>query len=198
MAALFHRQRTGEGQKVEVPMFEAFSHFMLSEHLGGQSFDPPNGPVGYARQLDPDRQPFPTSDGHISIVPYTLQAWDTIFELLGAPEFLADPRFADTKGRVTHQAALYQELAQLTAQFTTADLLERFAKAQVPAQAVRDLGEMLDDPHLQAVGFFNRREHPSEGAYVELRQPVTFSARPHAEHLPPQRLGESPDADWGG
>ncbi len=196
MAALFHRQRTGEGQKVEVPMFEAFSHFMLSEHLGGQTFDPPNGPVGYARQIDPDRQPFPTSDGFISIVPYTLAAWDTIFDLLGSPEFLADPRFADIKGRVQHQAALYQELARRTAHFTTADLLQRFAKAQIPAQAVRDLGEMLDDPHLQAVGFFRRREHPSEGAYIELRQPVKFGARPDAEQLPPQRLGESPDADW--
>ena len=112
IAALFHRQRTGEGQKVEVPMFEAFSHFMLSEHLGGQSFDPPNGDAGYARQLDPDRQPFPTSDGHISVVPYTLAAWDTIFDLLGAPDFMADPRFVDTKGRVLHQAALYQKLAQ--------------------------------------------------------------------------------------
>lgn len=88
MAAIVHKQRTGEGQRVEVPMFEVFSSFMLLEHLGGKTFDPPNGPAGYARQIDPDRQPFPTADGWISIVAYTDDAWIRIFALLGQPDFL--------------------------------------------------------------------------------------------------------------
>src|SRR3546814_20177399 len=94
--------RTGKGQRLEITMFETFTNFMLVEHLAGLAFDPPNAPVGYFRQIDPDRQPFPTSDGYISIVPYTDEAWPRVFDLLGNPEFLADPRFATRKGRTFH------------------------------------------------------------------------------------------------
>lgn len=79
LAAIIHHMRTGEGQKVEIPMFEAFTNFMLIEHLAGLTFDPPNAPVGYFRQIDPDRQPFPTSDGHISIDAYADEAWPRVF-----------------------------------------------------------------------------------------------------------------------
>jgi crotonobetainyl-CoA:carnitine CoA-transferase CaiB-like acyl-CoA transferase len=177
-------------------MFEAFSHFMLSEHLAGQTFDPPTGPAGYARQLDPDRQPFPTRDGHVSIVAYTNESWDRIFALLDAPTFLDDPRFATAAGRAANLAAIYREMARLTAGFTTAELIDRCAAAQIPAQAVRDLDAMLDDPHLNAVGFFHRREHPSEGTYVELRAPVRFGVTPLPEVRFPPRLGEGDNTDW--
>jgi crotonobetainyl-CoA:carnitine CoA-transferase CaiB-like acyl-CoA transferase len=176
MAALFSRERTGEGQCVEVPMFEVFSSFMMLEHLGGQTFDPPVGPVGYARQIDPLRQPFPTADGAISIVIYTHDAWDRVFTLLEDPEFIAQERFNVPGGRGTHQDELYRHLAELTPNFTTAELLRRCAAVQIPAQPVRDLGEVIDDPHLNAVGFFRRREHPTEGAYFEQAQPVKFSS----------------------
>lgn len=196
MAALFQRERTGQGQRVEVPMFEAFSHFMLAEHLAGQTFDPPNGPAGYPRQLDPDRQPFPTSDGYISIVAYTTEAWDTIFALVDAADFMADPRFATPKGRWGHSALLYQELARRTAAFTTDELLRRCAAAQIPAQRVRDIGAMLDDPHLAATGFFQRRDHPSEGAWIDMAAPVKFGGAGQRDPLPPPRLGECDGAVW--
>src|SRR3546814_17733266 len=85
--------RTGKGQRLEIPMFETFTNFMLVEHLAGLAFDPPNAPVGYFRQIDPDRQPFPTSDGYISIVPYTDSAWPRVFDLLANPDLLAAARF---------------------------------------------------------------------------------------------------------
>ncbi|MFM5895591.1 MAG: CaiB/BaiF CoA transferase family protein [Novosphingobium sp.] len=186
LAALFHRERSEEAQLVEVPMFEAFASFMMLEHLGGQTFDPPVGPVGYARQLDPVRQPFPTADGHISIVLYNFDAWDRIFALLGDPAFIAQERFADASGRARHQAELYVHLAELTPHFATADLLERCHAAQLPAQPVRDLSEVLDDPHLAATGFFKRRIHPSEGAYFEQAAPVRFAGTVPAEgRMPP-------------
>lgn len=187
LAALFHRERSGEAQRVEVPMFEAFASFMMLEHLGGQSFDPPTGPVGYARQLDPVRQPFPTADGYISIVMYNFDAWDRVFALLGDPEFIADARFADPAGRARHQTELYVRLAELTPRFTTVDLLERCHAVQLPAQPVRDLSEVLHDPHLIATGFFKRRIHPTEGAYFEQAQPVRFGNSTEAEaSMPPQ------------
>ena len=176
LAALFHRTRTGEGQLVEVPMFEAFTSFMMLEHLGGQTFDPPVGPAGYARQVDPDRQPFPTADGHISMVMYSHEAWERIFTLLGAPEFVQQERFNGPGDRARHQSELYRQIAALTPGFTTADLLAQCAAAQIPAQAVRDLSEVIDDPHLAATGFFRRRDHPSEGGYFEQAPPVRFGS----------------------
>ncbi len=175
LAAIVHRLRTGQGQFVEVPMFEAFASFMLIEHLGGQTFDPPNAPVCYFRQVDPDRQPFPTADGYISIVVYSDAAIVRLFDLLAAPETLADARFATPRLRGENLGELYRAVARLTPGFTTEALLAACHAAQIPAQAARDIGAVMADPHLAATGFFRRREHPSEGAYFETRPPVRFS-----------------------
>ncbi len=190
MAALYARERTGAGQLLEVPMFEVFSSFMLLEHLGGQTFDPPNAPVGYARQVDPFRQPFPTSDGAISIVMYSYDAWDRVFAVLEDPAFIAQERFNVKGGRAAHQDELYQHVARLTPRFTSAELQARCDAAQLPAQIVRDLSEVIADPQLAAVGFFTRREHPSEGAYYEQAQPVRFSDCEHREARMPPLLDE--------
>ena len=195
MAAIVHKQRTGEGQRVEVPMFEVFSSFMLLEHLGGQTFDPPNAPAGYARQIDPDRQPFPTADGWISIVAYTDDAWARIFTLLGQPDFLNQERLSTPQLRIRAQAELYQAIARFTPALTTAEILARCHAVQIPAQGVRDLGEVLDDPHLAAVEFFRRREHPVEGAYFEQAAPVRFAVSGNGKpKLPPPLLGQDDEA----
>jgi crotonobetainyl-CoA:carnitine CoA-transferase CaiB-like acyl-CoA transferase len=193
MAAAIHRLRTGEGQFVEVPMFEAFTHFMLMEHLAGQTFDPPVGSVGYGRQLDPHRQPFPTADGYICIVPYTDESWARVFAVLGAPEVLEQERFATRSLRGKNVTSLYQEMAALTPRRTTESWLASLHAASIPAMPVRDIAEIRDDPHLQAVGFFTPQEHPTEGRYVQMKAPVTFSAA-HSrrlEHAP--ALGEHND-----
>ncbi|WEK43862.1 MAG: CoA transferase [Candidatus Sphingomonas colombiensis] len=193
LAAIVHKLRTGEGQKIEIPMFEAFTNFMMLEHLGGLTFDPPNAPAGYFRQLDPDRQPFPTADGFISIVFYNDQAWPVVFEILGHSSFLEDERFATRKLRVANMALMYQEVARLTPGFATAELLARCHTAQIPAQPVRDLGDIMQDPHLVATGFFSRKEHPSEGGYFAMASPVRFAAHGEASARPAPLLGEQTD-----
>ncbi len=193
LAAIVHKLRTGEGQKIEIPMFEAFTHFMMLEHLAGQTFDPPNGPAGYSRQLDPDRQPFPTADGFISIVLYNDQAWPIVFEILDHSSFLQDERFSTRKLRVKNMALMYREIARLTPGFTTAELLARCHAAQIPAQPVRDLGDIMQDPHLVATGFFSREEHPSEGGYFAMAAPVRFAAHADAPARLAPLLGEQTD-----
>lgn len=183
LAAVVHKQRTGEGQHVEVPMFEVFSSFMLLEHLGGLSFDPPNAPAGYFRQIDPDRQPFPTADGHISIVTYDDGAVQRIFALLDQPDYLAENDLGTPQQRLRGMTAIYQGIARFTPGFTTAELLRRCNKAQIPAQAVRDLENVMDDPHLHDVGFFQRREHPVEGAWFQQSAPVRFSVAEHGKQI---------------
>lgn len=183
LAAVVHKQRTGEGQHVEVPMFEVFSSFMLLEHLSGLSFDPPNAPVGYFRQIDPDRQPYPTADGHISIVTYDDGAVQRMFALLEQPDFLAGNGLGTPQERKTGLTQIYQGIARFTPAFTTAELLRLCHEAQIPAQAVRDLGDVMDDPHLREVGFFQRREHPVEGAWYQQSAPVRFSVAEHGKQI---------------
>jgi crotonobetainyl-CoA:carnitine CoA-transferase CaiB-like acyl-CoA transferase len=194
LAAYVHRLRTGQGQHVQVPMFECFTQFLYEEHLYGATFDPPTGPVGYARQIDPHRQPYPTSDGFISIVPYTDESWLTTFTLLGEPAFLDLPQFASPILRAANATELYAGIARLTPARTTAEWLELLTASRVPAMAVRAPADILDDPHLQATGFFVRYDHPSEGPAIAMRPPVRFGARPEAPLRPAPLLGEHNDA----
>lgn len=192
LAALFHHQRTGEGQQVEVPMLEAFTSFTLSEHLGGLTFDPPVGPACYTRSLEPGRQPFPTKDGHIVMIPFSYESWKSLFDFLGDPDFITDPRYKDTATRVAAWPQLFQRLTELTPRRTSAELLERCHAAQIPAQEARQIEGVFDDPHLAATGFFRRRQHPSEGTWVELAPPVRFGA------MPPLELSQPPTLDADG
>jgi crotonobetainyl-CoA:carnitine CoA-transferase CaiB-like acyl-CoA transferase len=178
MAAIIHRLRTGEGQHVEVPMFEAFASFSLKDHLAGAMYDPPNAPIGYHRQFDPHRQPFPTKDGHIALVPNTDQGWFVVFGILGDSSILEREEMSTPIGRVRNTPALHAEIARLTPAKTNAEWVEAFRKAEIPCMPARDLADVLNDPHLNAVGFFERREHPTEGNLVEMRHPVSFGAYP--------------------
>lgn len=193
LAAYVHKLRTGEGQVVEVPMFEGFAHFMLAEHIGGLAFDPPNAPVGYPRQVDPDRQPFPTKDGWISIVPYTVASWPVVFDVLGDPEFLKQPDLATPQLQFANQGKIYRRTAELTPSRTSADWVERLNAARIPCMAVRDLADILDDPHLKAAGFFTRREHPSEGGFMQMRPPIRYEAYAPTDTRPAPRIGEHSD-----
>lgn len=175
MAALIHKLRTGRGQFLEVPMFEAFSGFMLKEHMGGNTFDPPVGPACYTRQVDPDRQPFPTKDGFVSIVPYTLPQFPKVISLLGGAEFVAQERFQTPKGIAQAGSELYRKIGELSANFTTEEIIAIMRENSIPAMPVRDMADMVDDPHLQASGFLQKVEHPSEGPMFEMREPTRFS-----------------------
>ena len=194
LAAYVHRLRTGEGQHVQVPMFECFTQFVYEEHLFGATFDPPTGPVGYTRQIDPHRQPYPTKDGYISIVPYADASWRTAFTLLGEPDFVDQPQFASPALRAANATQLYARIAQLTPARSTAEWMALLNDARVPAMPVRPPADILDDPHLRATGFFARYEHPSEGPAIAMRPPVGFSARPEAPLRPAPLLGEHTDA----
>jgi len=176
MAAITHRLRTGEGQKIEVPMFEAFASFMLKEHLDGKTFDPPNNDAGYARQVDPDRQPFPTKDGWISIVPYTLPQFPLVVGLLGDPELAGEERIKNVMGILSAGPELYQRMAALTPAKTTAEWLDILRPHNIPCMPVADLDDVIDDEHLRAVGFFEHAEHPTEGPLYQMQEPNSFSA----------------------
>lgn len=190
LAALHHRDRTGEAVHVEVPMFECVTHFLLEEHFYEAEFDPPVGPFCYQRQVDPSRQPLKTANGWIVIAPYVDARWIKLFDVMGAPEELQDDRIADRKGRFFNQDYMMGRVQIYFEKQTTEYWLKALGDADIPAARVNDFPDLQSDPHLVATGFFKRREHPSEGAYWETQPPVVFRGSPHREITPAPRIGE--------
>ena len=176
LVALIHKLRTGEGQHVEVPMLDCFANFMLTEHLQDAVFEPPLGPIGYPRQLDPARQPFPTKDGHIVIVPYTDAKIVTLFDLLGNPEFLQKEPFDTPKGRFHNMTGVYARIGELTPARTSAEWISLLTEHDFPVMPVADLEDVFENPHLKATDFFQMAQHPSEGTIRQMRPPVRYSA----------------------
>jgi crotonobetainyl-CoA:carnitine CoA-transferase CaiB-like acyl-CoA transferase len=190
MAALLQRARTGEGQAVEVPMLETMTAFVMAEHMGGLTFDPPLGPPGYSRMLAPDRRPHRTADGHICILPYSDRHWRDFFRIAGRPEFADDPRLADAQSRSRHVAELYALIAECVAGETTAHWLARLKAADIPCGPVNPLAELPDDEQLAAVDFFPLTDHPTEGRIRIVRPPVRFGAADCGLRHPAPRLGQ--------
>lgn len=192
LAAIIHKLRTGQGQQVEVPMFECFASFMLVEHLRDATLDPPIGPAGYPRQLDPTRQPFPTRDGYVAIVPYTPESTARLMDLIGSSDLLATPDFEAAKAAARHMPLIYAEITRKTPAKTTAEWLDLFAVNDIPAMAARDLEDIKDDPHFVATGFFKHRDHPDVGGFHEMQPPVRYGAMPERD------LGFAPRVDGDG
>lgn len=190
-AALFHRERTGEGQFVEVPMFEAMTSFVLAEHFFGHVYDPATGPWSYGRITNPDRRPYKTKNGHIGLLPYSDKQWNQFFIAAGRPGvFENDPRFSTYKARGQNIRELYAMIEELTEQKTTEEWLDLLMPLSIPIVKMNRLDDLQEDPHLKAVGFFERYDHPHAGAYFQLRPPVRFSATPANIRLHPPILGE--------
>lgn len=199
-AALYHRQVSGEGQAIEVPMFETMVSFLAVEHLGGLSFVPPLGPSGYSRVLSPHRKPYRTADGFIAVMPYSAAHWRAFFRATGREDWAGDADLDDGAARAAKIDALYGRLAECLLQRGTAEWLAILAEADVPCSAVNTLDDLLDDPHLKATGFFEEVEHASEGRLLNVRPPVKFSRTPGAtEKLAPNyaRPARTGDGEGG-
>jgi crotonobetainyl-CoA:carnitine CoA-transferase CaiB-like acyl-CoA transferase len=190
LAALFHRERTGEGQELEVPMFETMVNFVMAEHLWGMTFDPPKGAPGYTRLMSHHRKPYPTKDGYIAILPYLDAHWEKFCRLTGHPELIDDPKFRTLADRVRNIDDTYSKTGEIIATRTTREWLAIFDKSGVPLIVVNTLEDLATDPHLVATGFWRFQDHPTEGRLRMPSFPVNFGATPADIRLPAPRLGE--------
>ena len=191
LAALFHRERTGEGQELEVPMFETMVNFVMAEHLWGMTFRPPIGTAGYTRLMSKHRKPYRTRDGFLALLPYLDAHWETFCRLVDRADLLQDPRFRTLSDRVSNIDDTCAVTAEILATRTTGDWLELFEGSSVPAMRVNSLEDLVHDPHLQATGFWHPVTHPTEGELLTPGFPVDFGASPvdvTRRHAP--RLGE--------
>lgn len=188
--ALYHREKTGKGQQVEVPMLETIVAFNMAEHLGGYVFDPPVGRMGYEPVRQGMRRPFRTRDGYLCILPYTDANWRQFFGLIDRPELAADTRFSTQKGRQSNQSLVWTEVMNVLATRTNAQWLSLLEGADIPYAVVNDLEDLLVDPHLERIGFWKMLEHPTEGMLRFAGNPIHMSAAPPAIRRLPPGLGE--------
>jgi len=191
LAALLARERTGLGGEVDVPMFETLVELVLSDHLGGETFEPAEGPAGYARALSANRRPYPTADGYVCLLLYTEAHWARFFALVGrTAEYQADPRLSDPRLRPAHYDVAYGAVAAILTTRSTAHWLETLGVADLPVMPLGDVATLLTDPHLTASGFITEEEHPSEGRIRSLGVPVRHAAFPAPARRPAPHLGE--------
>lgn len=190
LAALLHRGLTGQGQRVDIPMFETMASFVLGDHMGGLTFNPPEGGAGYVRLMAPERKPYRTSDGYVCALIYNDKQWEGFFRATGREDAFSDPRFANHAARLKHINEIYAEVAAIFRQRPTAEWLEILDRADIPVTPLNTLESLLEDPHLKATDFFSTVEHPSEGSIRSMRPPSTWSHTQPEPTRPAPRLGE--------
>ncbi len=178
LGALIHKLRAGEGQAIEVPMFEVCIDFMLVEHFGALAFEPAKGPPGFKRQLALGRKPYRTSDGWACILPYSDRNWQDFFAFVGRPELGQEPRYAEIGSRVEHIEELYIIVETEARKHSIQAWMDFCDSVAIPAMPVLTFEEILEDDHAQATGMFTVVEHPTEGSYKHLRPPVRFARTP--------------------
>ena len=178
LAALFHRERTGYGQEIEVPMFETMVSFVMAEHIWGEIFEPPLGKAGYTRLMSHHRKPYKTKDGYIAVLPYMNNHWKTFCEKAERQDLIEDVRFKDLSSRVENIDDTDSETGKILATKTTQEWLDIFTDTKVPVIVVNSLDDLFTDPHLEAVGFWQDFDHPTEGKLKMPGFPVKFSETP--------------------
>ncbi len=190
-AALFYRERTGKGQRIDVPMFEHMLAMVMGEHLAGAGFAPRVDAPGYKRILARERRPFRTLDGHICTLIYNDREWQAFARLIGQPDLLmTDERFANAEARSRNYPAINSLLAEAFAARTTDQWLADFERADIPAQRMNDLEDIIADPHLAAINYFVERDHPTEGRILSMAVPSEWSESQPDYRLHAPQLGQ--------
>jgi crotonobetainyl-CoA:carnitine CoA-transferase CaiB-like acyl-CoA transferase len=188
--ALLQRERTGRGQAVKVQMFETMVRFNMAEHLWGHVFEPPLGPIGYEPVATASRRPFPTLDGYLSLLPYSDAQWHRFFELIGRSDVTADPRFGTFHGRQQNVKLVWDEIAHQVSLRSSAAWIELLTDEDIPFAPVLSLEQLLDDDHLEAVGFWRTVNDPVQGMLRFPGDPFSLSESPASPRRVPPRLGE--------
>lgn len=189
--ALYEREKSGTGQAVVVPMFEAMAQFVLGDHLAGLSFEPQDGEPGYARLLTSHRRPYETKDGYLCVLIYNDKHWRAFFTAIDqAEKFESDHRFSTHTNRAKHIDEVYAWVADLMRTRTTAQWQALLQQADIPNMPMNSPHDLVDDPHLTAVGFIGHQVHPTEGPLRTLGNPTTWSRSACVEPSPARRLGE--------
>jgi crotonobetainyl-CoA:carnitine CoA-transferase CaiB-like acyl-CoA transferase len=188
LGGLLYRERGGGGQAIEVPMFETAIDFNLVEGFGGAVYAPHRGPPGYPRIQTKERRPYRTADGYACILPYSAKNWFDFFDFVGRPEW--KDRYREPAQRGAAIELLYAMIREEAPKHTNAEWVAFCDSADIPCMPVINVENLADDAHVQAVGLMPVLEHPTEGPYYAIRQPIRFSAAPYRLRRHAPALGE--------
>ena len=169
-------------------MFELMAAFSLCEHLGAATFEE-NGKIGYVRVISPSRRPYKTRDGWVGVLPYSEVNWRKILAEIGRMDVAETAWFRDATERSRRVDELYDILAVAMPARSTADWLATFERLDIPAQPVRLPADLLKDPHLTDVGFFEPHFDSETPVIRSLRQAVNVEDVPSKSDLAPPLLG---------
>jgi crotonobetainyl-CoA:carnitine CoA-transferase CaiB-like acyl-CoA transferase len=188
--ALFHRERTGQGQEIHLPMMETILSFTLVEHMWHGTLGEPEQGLGYPRMLTPHRRPYPTKDGYISVIAHSNAQWSKLFDAMGKPELINDERFSSVQARSKHIDAVYATLTEGMRYRTTDEWLAELRPADIPCGKANSLDDLFADPYLTETSYFEPYQHPVEGDVVIPAIPARFSASPPNVHRAWPQLGQ--------
>lgn len=192
-AALFHRERTGEGQSIEIPMYETMVDFMMSDHLGGYTFVPTEGASGYERIINANRRPYRTTDGCIAILVYTDEQWSKFLSIAGRQDLVGQGIFATMNSRADNAVEVYGFVDSVIAKKSTSEWVRLFDGSDLVFSNVPQFDDLFEDEHLGAVDFFREVEHPSEGTIRTTNIASQWSASQPDIRAQAPRLGEHSD-----
>ena len=188
LAALRHKERTGEGQYVVVPMLETFTGFIMAEHLYGETFVPPVGHIGFTGAISPYRKPLRSSDGWIMVMPADPRQAARYLDLGGIPGAYESERFVSAEGAAGKVRVYNEMVAEAAATRTTAEWLELGLEHSIPLMIAHQTPDILDDPQLKET-LFEIRALDGEGTYRAMKPGIRFSKTPATIRRDPPELG---------
>jgi crotonobetainyl-CoA:carnitine CoA-transferase CaiB-like acyl-CoA transferase len=200
MTALYEREKTGVGRLVEVSMQEAVYASLASNlglYYGSDGQVPLRTGNRHGGLAESPYNVYPTSDGYIAIICVGETHWSSLVQAMERPELNADPRFASLKARVAHMDTVDEIVSEFTRRFTRAALFELLLKHRVPCAPVRDLDEVVHDPHMHARGALAWIDHPDLGHIPVPRSPMRYHGSEPPALVPSRRLGQDNRAVYG-
>ena len=194
VTALFERERSGRGRSVEVSMMESV-YASLSSNLGLYFSSNGDAPMRTGNRhgglsLCPYNV-YPTKDGYIAIICNHQHHWESLISVMNREDLKNDERMVSMTARVEHMKVIDDLIAKWTEQFSKQVLFEMLIAHRVPCAPVRNLQEVVNDPHMHARGMLEEIQHPEFGEMTVARSPLRFDDSPNIPLEPSQRLGES-------
>lgn len=193
LTALTHRSRTGEGQHIDMALFDAQVAALANQSMNYLVSGIPPQRLGNAHPNIVPYQTFRTRDGDIIVAVGNDGQFGRLCEVAGRPELAADPRFATNAARVAQRAALVPLLAAIISTRDSADWLAALQKADVPCGAVNDLAGVFADPQAQHRGMKIDLPHPAAGRTPTVANPIRLSQTPVEYRSAPPTLGQHTD-----
>ncbi len=190
MVALFHRERTGEGQRLETSLFQGQLAQLTFQAGRFFAMGVSPKPQGNQHPLIAPYESFRTKDGHINIAVGNNALWSTFCKVLGMETYEKDPRFETNPKRVENRPALIQVIEERTTKYSSQQLRDLLDKAGIPNGPVWTIGEALSAPQSLALGMVQELEHPKAGRIKVTGVPIQLGKSPGSVRLPPPMLGQ--------